>query len=271
MKKTYPFLTIGIMTFFSFFAPAFASGAGPTRTVTQQTGAVLAEGEVNADLTILDGTQFYTSRFSYQGYVPNSFQVNMGIWNGELQIGGGYGTEISSGSAAIGYKFKAGEGAAYGRLNVNAVTPSPATPAIPKTGDFDFTVGYSYTRNLQKGILNLNGEVTLETDYRNTGPTSVNISNSVTRMNAATIFPIASGLSFVGEVSLDMNNNPSKQPIGTSATDLLLGAGLRVNPNSRATLDLMLVTVAAMSGNGKPFDILTGFGTPVMARANFSF
>src|ERR1700693_1191746 len=146
-----------------FTAASFAATAEPSRLITQETGDVLADGEVIADLATSDGTGFYTSRFAYQGYVP-TLLVDMGIWKGELSIGAGYGSQSTPGSGSIGYKLRVGPGAAYGRLNFNQVSQSPNTPFTTKTSDFDVLVGYALTKPLQKGKVNFNGEIILNSD-----------------------------------------------------------------------------------------------------------
>jgi hypothetical protein len=250
---------------------------GPSRTITQEMGGVNKEGEVNVDLTALDGTSFYTSG-APQGYMP-TLQINMGIWGGELRLGGGYGTE-SAGSngvsnrstGSIGYKWIAGPGAAYGRLNFNRVSPNGAQSQVntPKTGDFDITVGYAFSKDLKNMIVNLNGEFTIDSDYFDNG-TSTNQSTTDLKLNGAILMPIISKLSFIGELGFDTSDNPTKSSTGNSSTAVVFGLGARLIPNSRVTVDGLILSYATLSGNGSPYDSISGFGTPVVLRANYQF
>jgi hypothetical protein len=90
---------------------------GPSRTITQEMGSVIKDSEVNVDLTVMDGTLFYYQPNNQYGnpyplgapqrYIP-TVQINMGIWGGELRVGGGYGTEATSTTGSIGYKMMVG-------------------------------------------------------------------------------------------------------------------------------------------------------------------
>ncbi|MHB8483140.1 MAG: hypothetical protein ACYDBV_10505 [Nitrospiria bacterium] len=243
------------------------SMTGPTRTITQEMGGVIKDGEVNVDLTALDGTGYYQPG-STQAYIPG-VQINMGIWGGELRVGGGYGTERTPASGSIGYKFIAGPGAAYGRVNINRVSPSPNPPS--KTGDVDLTLGYAFSQDLKSLIVNLNGEFTIDSDYADNGTATNNQSTTDLRLNGAILMPLISKLSFVGELGFDTNSNPTKSPNGNSASAIVLGAGLRLNPNSKVTVDGMVLSYATLSGGGRPYDSVSGIGTPVVLRANYQF
>jgi hypothetical protein len=233
-------------------------------------GGVNKEGEVSVDLTALDGTSFYTYG-APQGYIP-TLQINMGIWGGELRVGGEYGTERTTKTGSLGYKFIAGPGAAYGRLNFNRVSPNGAKApgTTPKTGDFDITVGYAFSKDLKNMIVNLNGEFTIDSDYFDNG-TSTNQSTTDLKLNGAILMPIISKLSFIGELGFDSSDNPTKSSTGNSSTAVVFGLGARLTPNSRVTVDGLVLSYATLSGNGSPYDSISGFGTPVVLRANYQF
>jgi hypothetical protein len=255
--------------------------SGPTRTITQEMGGIIKDSEVNVDLTVLDGTGFYQSAVSSgapQAYIP-TLQINMGIWGGELRVGGGYGTEataangvLNRNTGSVGYKFIAGPGAAYGRLNFNRVSPSPQPNAgnQPKTGDFDITVGYAFSRDLGTMIVNLNGEFTIDSDYVDSG-TSSNQSTTDLKLNGALLIPVVSKLSFIGELGFDTNSNPAKLSNGNSSTAIVFGLGARLTPNSKVTVDGLVVSYASLSGSQRPYDSTSGIGTPVVLRANYQF
>jgi hypothetical protein len=242
------------------------SMSGPTRTITQEMGGVISDGEVNVDMTAFDGTGLVASIFN----LP-TVQVNMGIWKGELRLGGTYGTESTPGSSSIGYKFIAGPGAAYGRLNINQVSPSPKTVGNPQTGDFDLTVGYAFSQNLQDMIVNLNGELTIDSDSHDDGTGSASVSATDLKLNGAILLPVVPKLHFIGELGFDSNSNPGKGTTASSASALVVGLGLRLNPNSKVTVDGLVLSYASLSGNGRPVDSLSGIGTPVVLRANYQF
>jgi hypothetical protein len=255
--------------------------SGPTRTITQEMGGINKDGEVNVDMTVLDGTLFYNQPYNQNGatyplgapqrYIP-TVQINMGIWGGELRLGGGYGPEQTSSTGSIGYKFIAGPGAAYGRLNFNRVSPSPQPNAgtQPKTGDFDITVGYAFSRDLKNMIVNLNGEFTIDSDYFDNG-TSSNQSTTDLKLNGALLIPIVSKLSFVGELGFDTNSNSAKLSNGNSSTALVIGLGGRLTPNNKVTVDALVLSYASLSGSQRPYDSISGIGTPVVLRANYQF
>lgn len=257
------------------------SMTGPTRTITQEMGGIIKDGEVNTDLTVLDGTLFYNQPTSQNGllyplgapqrYIP-TLQINMGIWGGELRLGGGYGTEETSTSGSIGYKFIAGPGAAYGRLNFNRVSPSPQpnNSGQPKTGDFDLTIGYSFSRNLKPLIVNLNGEITIDSDYFDNG-TSSNQSTTDLKLNGAILMPIISKLSIIAELGFDTSANPSKTSNGNASSALAIGLGGRLTPNNKVTIDGLVMSYASLSGSGSPYDSISGIGTPILLRANYQF
>ncbi len=243
------------------------SMSGPTRTMTQEMGGIVPDGEVNLDMSIFDGTGFYQGTFHYMPAV----QINMGIWKGELRLGGAYGTESTIGSSSIGYKFIAGPGAAYGRLNVNQVSPSPKSGGNPQTGDFDLTVGYAFSQNMQNMIINLNGEITIDSDAYDNGAVSTSVSATDLKLNGAILLPLVPKLHFIGELGFDSNSNPNKTTTSNSASALVVGLGLRLNPNSKVTVDGMVLSYASLSGNAKPYDSVSGIGTPVLLRANYQF
>ncbi len=243
------------------------SMSGPTRTITQEMGGIISDGEVNVDMSIFDGTGFYQGTFNYMPTV----QINMGIWKGELRLGGSYGTESTPGSSSIGYKFIAGPGAAYGRLNINQVSPSPKTGGNPQTGDFDLTVGYAFSQDLQNMIVNLNGELTIDSDSFDNGAGSTSVSATDLKLNGAILLPVVPKLHFIGELGFDSNSNPNKTTTANSASALVVGLGLRLNPNSKVTVDGMVLSYASLSGNGRPYDSISGIGTPVVLRANYQF
>ncbi|MBI1823988.1 MAG: hypothetical protein HYR80_07765, partial [Nitrospirae bacterium] len=248
--------------------------SGPSRTITQEMGGINRDGDVNVDLSVLDGTGFYQSGYSSgapQGYIP-TLQINMGIWGGELRVGGGYGTESSTRTGSLGYKFIAGPGAAYGRINFNRVSPSPnTTPGYPaKTGDFDITAGYAFSKDLKNMIVNLNGEFTIDSDYFDNG-TSTNQSTTDLKLNGAILMPVISKLSFICELGFDTSANPTKTANGNSSTALVVGLGGRLTPNSKVTIDGLVLSYASLSGSGRPYDSVSGIGTPVVLRANYQF
>jgi hypothetical protein len=244
------------------------SMSGPTRTITQEMGGVISDGEVNLDMSIFDGTGFYQGEtFNYMPAV----QINMGIWKGELRLGGAYGTESTPGSSSIGYKFIAGPGAAYGRLNFNQVSPSPKTVGNPQTADFDLSVGYAFSQDLQNMIVNLNGELTIDSNSADNGAASTSVSATDIKLNGAILLPLIPKLHFIGELGFDSNSNPNKTTTANSASALVIGLGLRLNPNSKVTVDGMVLSYASLSGNGKPYDSISGIGTPVLLRANYQF
>ncbi|MFI5303417.1 MAG: hypothetical protein ACHQYP_01365 [Nitrospiria bacterium] len=263
------------------------SMSGPSRTITQEMGGVIKDGEVSTDLTVLDGTLFYNQPTNQNGipypigapqrYIP-TLQINMGIWGGELRLGGGYGTEATSTSGSIGYKFIAGPGAVYGRLNFNRVSPSPqptntgpnSIETQPKTGDFDITIGYSFTREIKPLIVNLNGEFTIDSDFFDNG-TSSNESTTDLKLNGAILLPIISKLSLIGELGFDTNSNPGKTTDGNASTAVVFGMGGRLTPNAKVTVDGLVLSYASLSGSGRPYDFISGIGTPVLLRANYQF
>lgn len=282
MKKIFSFvLFLGLFSIVSGAAMAAtaknaSSGdmttiTGPTRTITQEMGGVNKDGEVNVDMTVLDGTGFYQFG-APQRYIP-TVQINMGIWGGELRLGGGYGSERSVSTGSLGYKFIAGPGAAYGRLNFNRVSPSPNpnTFGQDKTGDFDLTLGYAFSRDLKNLIINLNGEFTIDSDYWDNGTTSNNQSTTDLKLNGALLIPVVSKLSFIGELGFDTSANPSKTSNGNSSTAVVIGLGGRLTPNSRVTIDGLVINYASLSGSGRPYDSISGIGTPVVLRANYQF
>lgn len=241
---------------------------GPTRTITQEMGGVIKEDDVNVDLTALDGTGYYQPGGT-QAYIP-TVQINMGIWGGELRVGGGYGTEKIRSTGSLGYKLVLGPGAGYGRVNFNRVSPS-ANPPQTKTGDVDLTLGYAFSQDLKSLIVNLNGELTIDSDYSDTGTVSNNQSTTDFKLNGAILLPLIPKLTFVGELGFDTNNNPNKLSNGNSASAIVIGLGARLNPNSRVTVDGMILSYASLSGSGRPYDSISGFGTPVVLRANYQF
>lgn len=281
MKRFTFVLSFTALLLAGFTAASFAATAEPSRLITQETGDILADGEVIADLGVADGTGFYTSQFPYQGYVP-TLLVDMGIWKGELSIGAGYGpiggglsvgTEATAQSGSIGYKMRVGPGAAYGRLNLNQVSESPTGGgATIKTSDFNVLVGYALTKPLQKGKMNFNGEIILNSGSAPVGGVDTSASNAIIRLNGGVLMPVIPKLAVVGELGIDLSNsNPQMTSGGTSASDIVIGGGLRLTPNNRVTIDGMVLSVNNMSGNGRVFDSLTAIGTPVMIRAAFAF
>jgi len=265
----------------SGYSGDMTSMTGPTRTITQEMGGIIKDGEVNTDLTVLDGTSFYNQPNNQNGvlyplgapqrYIP-TLQINMGIWGGELRLGGGYGTEETSTSGSVGYKFIAGPGAAYGRLNFNRVSPSPQpnNSGQPKTGDFDITIGYSFSRNLRPLIVNFNGEFTIDSDYFDNG-TNSNQSTTDLKLNGAILMPILSKLSLIAELGFDTSANPSKTSNGNASSSLAVGLGGRLTPNNKVTIDGLVMSFASLSGSGSPYDSISGIGTPILLRANYQF